>query len=160
MSKKNSILLFVLTVTLAGCTPAAPPKDGQYAELAQCLKEKGVIFYGAYWCPHCKDQKEKFGDDARYLPYFECSPNGPESSSPVCLQAGVKEYPTWFFPGFGNTVGVMEPQILAKKANCEIKTAPAASSEKISPEPVPDQKQKNEIPAESKKNPVSPAKKT
>ena len=28
---------------------------------AQCLTSKGMKMYGAWWCPHCAEQKESFG---------------------------------------------------------------------------------------------------
>jgi hypothetical protein len=49
----------------------------QAIELAKRMKEKGITFYGAYWCPHCSRQKEIFGRQAMsYLDYVECSPKG------------------------------------------------------------------------------------
>lgn len=95
-----------------------PATDGQYAALAQCLTEKGVKFYGAYWCPHCQDQKKAFGDDFRYITYVECDPNGKDSKSQECIDAGVNSYPSWFFPGQGLEVGVQKMETLAQKANC------------------------------------------
>ena len=42
--------------------------------LAQCLADKGATFYGAYWCPHCNNQKLSFGNKAaKKLPYVECA---------------------------------------------------------------------------------------
>ena len=44
---------------------------------AQCLGEKRALFYGAFWCPHCQEQKAMFGAAQRRLPYVECStPDG------------------------------------------------------------------------------------
>ena len=34
---------------------------------AKCLSAKGVKMYGAWWCPHCKDQKESFGYSFQYV---------------------------------------------------------------------------------------------
>eukprot|EP00980_Cylindrotheca_fusiformis_P028682 scaffold22635_cov134-Cylindrotheca_fusiformis.AAC.10 len=49
----------------------------QAVELAKTLRDKGVTFYGAFWCPHCSRQKELFGAEAfGYLNYVECSPKG------------------------------------------------------------------------------------
>ena len=100
----------------AGCGEV---KDGQYAEIAKCLTEKGVKFYGVYWCPHCSDQKKMFGDDLRYITYVECDPRGANADPAACKAAGVQRYPTWGFPGQENLVGPQEPADLAKKANCE-----------------------------------------
>src|SRR3989344_8083454 len=41
-------------------------------EFARCLKDRGAIFYGAFWCPHCQNQKTMFGRSSRLLPYVEC----------------------------------------------------------------------------------------
>ncbi len=32
--------------------------------LAQHLKQTEAKFYGAFWCPHCHDQKQLFGQEA------------------------------------------------------------------------------------------------
>src|SRR2546430_1164979 len=40
---------------------------------AQCLTSKGTKMYGAWWCPHCKDQKESFGFALQYVNYVERS---------------------------------------------------------------------------------------
>ena len=36
--------------------------------LAKSLKEKGAVMYGAYWCPHCKAEKARFGTSFQYVP--------------------------------------------------------------------------------------------
>ncbi|CAJ1958704.1 unnamed protein product [Cylindrotheca closterium] len=49
----------------------------QAIELAKMLTEKGMVFYGAFWCPHCSRQKEIFGAQAfSLLNYQECAPKG------------------------------------------------------------------------------------
>jgi len=55
--------------------------------------------YGAYWCPHCEEQKALFGDAARDLPYVECDPNGVNARPDLCEKAGVKAFPTWTIGG-------------------------------------------------------------
>jgi hypothetical protein len=68
--------------------------------LAEHLREEGVLFYGASWCPHCQEQKRLFGASADRLPYIECSPAGPNApQSPACSRAGVQTYPTWIIDG-------------------------------------------------------------
>lgn len=59
---------------------------------AMCLKENGVTMYGADWCPHCRNEKKRFGAAFQYVPYVEC-PDEPE----LCLELGVRGYPTWIF---------------------------------------------------------------
>jgi uncharacterized membrane protein len=71
-----------------------------YAEgLAKHLAASDAKFYGAYWCPHCTDQKRMFGPAARYLPYVECDPRSREAKPHECAAAGVRAYPTWIIRG-------------------------------------------------------------
>lgn len=71
-----------------------------YAEgLAKHLAASGARFYGAYWCPHCTEQKRMFGDAARYLPYVECDARAPDGRPEECRKAGVRAYPTWVIGG-------------------------------------------------------------
>lgn len=130
---KKFAYLAALIVTLfvvAGCTPAEK-KDGKYTEIAKCLTEKGVIFYGAYWCPHCADQKKIFGDDLRYIKYVECDPKGENADPADCQKAGVENYPTWAFPGQDKVTGVRQPEELAKKANCPIAALAGTQQSKV-----------------------------
>ena len=76
------------------------PEDPTVRALAEHLKQEGVLFYGASWCPHCQEQKRLFGASASRLPYVECNlagPNAPQSMA--CNQAGVQTYPTWIING-------------------------------------------------------------
>lgn len=67
--------------------------------LAKDLKVKGMILYGAYWCPHCKDQKALFGDAAQFLDYVECDAKGPNANPDECVARGIEGYPTWIYQG-------------------------------------------------------------
>jgi len=73
--------------------------SGSEAALARHLRESGAIMYGAYWCPHCQEQKTLFGDAARDVPYVECDPNGVNARPDLCEKAGVKAFPTWTIGG-------------------------------------------------------------
>ena len=45
--------------------------------LAKHLQDMGAKMYGAHWCPHCFDQKQLFGKEAKkYMPYIECAEDG------------------------------------------------------------------------------------
>lgn len=128
MKKLFSAAVLMFSVfALVACTPSAPPKDSQYAEIAKCLTDKGVIFYGAYWCPHCQNQKKMFGDDIRYIKYVECDPKGENAKPEECAKAGVQRFPSWFFPGQGLTTGEQKPEDLAKKANCDVPATSAST---------------------------------
>ncbi|MGE4616131.1 MAG: vitamin K epoxide reductase family protein [Gammaproteobacteria bacterium] len=74
--------------------------DPYLRELAEHLERSGFKFYGASWCPVCREQKNLFGNAARYLPYVECSPhgrNGPRAT--VCETEEINNYPTWTVDG-------------------------------------------------------------
>lgn len=93
-------------------------RPDKFDDLAKCLKDKGTIFYAAFWCPNCQNQKKIFGRSARFLPYVECStPNG-QGQLEVCRQAGVEAYPTWTFSSGTSTIGVLLPDELAEKSGC------------------------------------------
>ncbi|OGZ99029.1 MAG: hypothetical protein A3H69_03015 [Candidatus Sungbacteria bacterium RIFCSPLOWO2_02_FULL_47_9] len=95
-------------------------QPGQYDQFAQCLKEKGLIFYGAFWCPHCQNQKAMFGNSVKYLPYVECStPNG-QSQLDVCKKENVIGYPTWVYPDGSRESGEIEMSRLAEKSGCQL----------------------------------------
>ncbi|MGK7889338.1 MAG: vitamin K epoxide reductase family protein [Leptolyngbyaceae cyanobacterium] len=83
---------------------APPPVDTTSGPaeiaLAQHLSSIGVREFGAYWCPHCHDQKELFGKEAStYLDYIECAADGYEAQPEVCQTAGVTGYPSWDING-------------------------------------------------------------
>lgn len=68
--------------------------------LAQHLSSIDAREYGAYWCPHCYDQKQLFGREAAaQLPYVECDPDGRNAQPDRCREAGIRSYPTWEIEG-------------------------------------------------------------
>ena len=95
------ILIFVLHLHYTGVWgKTSGPEDPWVQGLANHLSETGAKFYGAFWCPHCRDQKELFGSSVHRLPYIECSPGGQGTpQAPACDAAGVKSYPTWIIDG-------------------------------------------------------------
>jgi uncharacterized membrane protein/glutaredoxin len=69
-------------------------------EFAQYLAQSGVAMYGAYWCPHCHDQKQLFGKEAfKLINYVECDPEGLKSQADLCKSKGIQGYPTWEIKG-------------------------------------------------------------
>lgn len=93
---------------------AATNEDPWIRGLAEHLDQAGAKFYGAFWCPACKEQKGMFGASVERLPYVECSPSGrrgPQSSS--CRAAGIRSYPTWIING-RRVSGVLTPSALAE----------------------------------------------
>lgn len=68
--------------------------------LAEHLTTIGAKEYGAYWCPHCFQQKQLFGKEAfAKVPYLECAPDGINAQTKACQDAGVKAFPTWIIKG-------------------------------------------------------------
>ena len=94
----------------------------KYDAFAKCLKGRGVKMYGAWWCPHCQEQKEKFAASFEFAPYVECGVQGDTSiQTQVCKDAGVKHYPTWQFPPTGERVErIFELEELSDKTSCPL----------------------------------------
>jgi glutaredoxin len=69
--------------------------------LAQHLKESGAVMYGAWWCPHCHEQKELFGAEAaQALAYVECAEDGVNPQTKLCRsKPEIKGFPTWEVKG-------------------------------------------------------------
>lgn len=71
----------------------------QSIQLASYLKESGARMFGAYWCPHCQNQKETFGKEAwTKIPYVECSTKGYGYDATKVWKKGIDGFPTWVFP--------------------------------------------------------------
>lgn len=86
---------------------------------AQCLKDKGVVFYGAFWCPHCQAQKKLFGKKAfEALKSVECSTADGKNQTQECKDAGITGYPTWKFADGSVQTGELTFAQLAEKTSC------------------------------------------
>lgn len=95
---KNKITLAVVVVLLAvGLAflvfrPGEKSVNGALDDFAKCLAAKGATMYGAYWCPHCQNEKAAFGDSFHYVNYVECT-----QETQKCEAAGIQGFPTWVF---------------------------------------------------------------
>ena len=89
-------------------------------DFAKCLKTQGVIFYGAFWCPHCQNQKALFGNSVQYLPYIECSTPDGQSQTQICQQNNIAGYPTWVFKDGSRLSGETPLAQLAAKSGCSL----------------------------------------
>ena len=88
---------------------------------AKCLSSKGVRMYGAWWCPHCADQKEAFGYAFQYVTYTECGEEGKaHTENAQCKQAGVKNFPTWQFADRSRNEGVLPLSDLSHRTGCKL----------------------------------------
>jgi len=93
---------------------------GELDTFAQCLDEQGTKFYGAFWCPHCQKQKALFGKSEKYLPYIECSSPDGRKQLDICIEAGIKGYPTWEFSNTERLSGEIPLETLAEKTGCTL----------------------------------------
>jgi thiol-disulfide isomerase/thioredoxin len=114
------VVLAILILGGFGWTMYAKTLPGQYDGVAQCLKDKGAVFYGAFWCPHCQEQKRMFGNSAKLLPYVECSQPDGKTQTQICIDKSIQSYPTWEFADGSRLSGEQTPQVLADKAGCEM----------------------------------------
>lgn len=124
MKKQRGVLIFwgviVAVIAIAFVTLLlAGQRPGRLDGFAQCLKDKGAIFYGAFWCPHCQATKAMFGSSAKYLPYVECStPN--RAQTQVCKDKDIQSYPTWIFASGERYSGERTLAELARSTGCEL----------------------------------------
>ncbi len=141
----NKPLLFTLLGTIvfvaaaaflytrsSSSTPATPGLAG----FAQCIAASGAKFYGAYWCPHCQNQKHEFGDAAQYLPYVECAASLQEQTQ-VCKDAKIEGYPTWRFADGSEATGEQPLATLAEKTGCPLPAGVAAAQTETAPAAAP-----------------------
>ncbi|MDB9311544.1 vitamin K epoxide reductase family protein [Spirulina sp. CS-785/01] len=86
-------------------------------QLAQHLHNQGAKMYGAYWCPHCHEQKLLLGKQAfQKIDYIECGRGAKNSQRDRCSADGIEAYPTWEINGQRYT-GIQSPDKLAKLSN-------------------------------------------
>lgn len=95
-------------------------KPGELDAFAQCLKTKEATFYGAFWCPHCQDQKKMFGKSQKFLPYIECSTPDGKGQTALCREKGIEGYPTWEFADGSRESGALSLERLSKKTGCPL----------------------------------------
>lgn len=110
----------LLVVGLSFLNKEQDSSPGEYDALAQCLKDKGAIFYGAFWCPHCQEQKKLFGKSAKLLPYVECSTPNAQGQLQVCIDKKIGSYPTWEFADGSRIVQTLGLKELAEKSSCPL----------------------------------------
>lgn len=123
MEKSTKVWIGLILVAIVGfvgfrVTGNAISGPGEYDDFAKCLTDSGAKFYGAYWCPHCSNQKELFGSSIKYVNYIECDPRGNNAQPQACESAGITGYPTWVFADGSRGSGEQSLQQLAIKTGC------------------------------------------
>jgi len=119
--KKWILAAIIVLVALVGLVVWDKNRPGELDAFAQCLTDKGVTYYGAFWCPNCQKQNEIFGRSKRYIPYVECSTPDGKSQVEQCRNANITAYPTWEFEGGERLTGVQPLETLAEKTGCELR---------------------------------------
>jgi hypothetical protein len=95
-------------------------QNHKYDAFAKCISTKDAKMYGLYWCPHCIEQKEKFGESFHFVPYVECATKGTNELNPECKIAGVKDFPSWQFSGEQPKPGVLSLDALSDRTGCTL----------------------------------------
>ena len=136
MVKLFYILFFGILLVVTGCS-SSKYSDESLNNLANCLAEKNVKEYGAFWCPNCAKQEKMFGKSYSIIKdkgvYIECDPRcdvaenelpiacrGIIGQTELCLEKKVNRYPYWEFPNGEVLIGVQELNIIAERAGCEL----------------------------------------
>jgi hypothetical protein len=120
--QRKAIYAVLILAAFAGAYYLGHRSQHKYDAFARCLGERGVKMYGAWWCPHCTEQKEKFAASFEYAPYVECGVKGDtHAQNPVCKEEGIKHFPTWQFPPTGERVErVLSLEDLSDRTGCAL----------------------------------------
>ena len=118
--RKIAIALLVITAFAAAWYLGRHRRTSRYDALARCLTDKKATMYGLSWCPHCKDQEDMFGPSFEYINYVECGIEGVRQEQPRCIDAGIKNFPTWQFASGERHEGVLPLEELARKTGCSL----------------------------------------
>ena len=120
MKKITRYVLFLAVFGLLFIASCKSSPSLKYDDFAKCLTEKGVKFYGAFWCPHCENEKAFFGDSIKYVNYIECSTSDGKGQLAVCADAKVSGYPTFEFSDKSRLEGEQSLATLSQKSGCAL----------------------------------------
>ena len=126
----QGITVLTLVAAMAGtlCTAAAAQpwnkpipepateSTAQTIKLAEQLNTVGARFFGAHWCPACKEQMKLFGKQAgAILNYVECGlPDKYPDQLRQCRDENIRSIPTWTRPGSTRLQGVQSINTLER----------------------------------------------
>lgn len=109
-----------MVLILFFATQTSQTKPGRLDDFAKCLKDKGAIFYGAFWCPHCQNQKKIFEGSDKYLNYVECSTPDGQGQTQICKDKHIEGYPTWEFANGASASGELSLKDLSDRTGCPL----------------------------------------
>mmetsp|Transcript_12352 Transcript_12352/g.23149 ORF Transcript_12352/g.23149 Transcript_12352/m.23149 type:complete len:408 (+) Transcript_12352:76-1299(+) len=80
--------------------PITATSSERALKVGRDLKSLDAKMFGAYWCSHCYEQKQRLGKEAYMnIQYVECSKEGINSKSSLCKEKNIPGYPTWEING-------------------------------------------------------------
>lgn len=121
MKKLLLVAFLLVSILLVWCAKqddqsgSSGYSTAQIDQLAQCLAEKNIIMYGTDRCPHCQNQKKKFGDAFEKITFIDC-----DDSRIQCQAAGVQGFPTWITPDWQKYAWGQSLESLATIGWCEL----------------------------------------
>ena len=122
-------ILAILSLFLVSCNST------KYDAFAQCLTDKGVVMYGAYWCQHCAEQKRIFGSSFDKITYVECSLPNNAGQTQICMQKNITGYPTWEFADGTRFEGAQTFSTLSWKSGCLLPDGTTGTDERPPTQP-------------------------
>ena len=137
MTQKTIFFIVIIVLVLGAVGTfiirgSGPTTTVNYDAFATCLKDKGAVFYGAFWCSHCQAQKKAFGSSQKLLPYVECSTPDAAGQLKVCADKKIESYPTWILadgtiiPDDSPVGAGVKLETLATKTGCVLPVASPA----------------------------------
>lgn len=127
MQKSTIITISLIVLVIAGILFFSSSDNKQAAvpssemdTFAQCISDSEAILYGAWWCPHCEEQREMFGVSEQFLPYQECSLPNSKNQNLICKKAEIQVYPTWIFRDGTKVEGSLSFDEISKHTNCPL----------------------------------------
>jgi len=118
--RKIGILVAVAAIAVGLWAFVRHQHTSRYNSFARCLSTKGAKMYGAFWCPHCADQKELFGSSFEYVDYVECGIKGSRGIAQACTDANIKHFPTWIFADGTRVEGEHQLEFLGQETGCPL----------------------------------------
>jgi len=80
--------------------PITTKSSSQTINFAKFLSTNNIVMYSAYWCPHCHDQKQLFGEEAtKLLTVIECARDGKDNQYSLCQEKNIEGFPSWEING-------------------------------------------------------------
>src|ERR1700676_3788994 len=119
-TKKLLIYCCILILVAGAFIGGRYYSNHKYDSFAKCLATKQAKMYGLYWCPHCIEQKQMFGDAFHYVSYVGCAIKGSKEEATECKVAGVKLFPSWQFGMEPPKEGVLSLEALSDKTGCSL----------------------------------------